>query len=184
MVQAYKIEEVNKIKQRLEKAKSIVLVDYKGVNIEEVDELRNRMRNAGVKYFVSKNTFIKLALNELGISELDDRLVGPTAVAAADNDEIAPARELMKFKNEVTQDKSFPTFKVGMVSGNIMSISDLEKLADLPSREQLISMVLQGFTAPIGGFVGVLSGIIRNFVNVVDAIAKNKDEKNNISDGG
>ncbi len=176
MVQPYKIDEVNKIKQRLENAKSIVLVDYKGVNIEEVDELRNRMRNAGVKYFVSKNTFIKLALNELGISGLDDRLVGPTAVAAADNDEIAPARELAKFKKEITKDKSFPTFKAGLVSEDVLSISELEKLAELPSREQLISMVLQGFNAPISGFVGTLSGILRKFVNVVDAIAKNKEK--------
>lgn len=182
MVQAYKIEEVSRIKKRLEKSKSIVLVDYKGVNIEEVDELRNRMRKAGVKYFISKNTFIKRALNELGISDLDDRLVGPTAVAAADNDEIAPARELAKFKKEVTKDKSFPTFKIGLVSGNIMSISDLEKLADLPSREQLISMVLQGFNTPISGLVGALSGILRNFVNVIDAIAKNIEK--NITDGG
>jgi large subunit ribosomal protein L10 len=81
MIQAYKIDEVKKVKERLQNAKSIVLIDYKGINIEEVDELRNRMRNAEVDYFISKNTFIKLALNELGISELDSQLVGPTAIA-------------------------------------------------------------------------------------------------------
>ena len=75
MAQPYKIEEVKKIKERLEEAKSIVLVDYKGINIEEVDELRNRMRNASVDYFVSKNSFIKIALNELGITDLDESLV-------------------------------------------------------------------------------------------------------------
>ena len=116
MAQPYKIEEVKRIKERLDEAKSIVLVDYKGINIEEVDELRNRMRNAGVDYFVSKNSFIKIALNELGITELDKSLVGSTAVATSKGDEVAPARELSKFKKDLMKDKEFPSFKTGYVS--------------------------------------------------------------------
>ena len=179
MAQAYKIEEVAKIKQRLENAKSIVLIDYKGINIEEVDELRNRMRNAGVDYFVSKNTFIKIALNDLGITGLDDTLVGPTAVASSIDDEVAPAREIVNFKDDITKDKAFPSFKLGLVSGEIMTAEQLGKLAKLPNKEALISMVLQGFNAPISGFVGALSGILKNFVYAVDAIAKQKEEEKN-----
>ncbi|NQV18584.1 MAG: 50S ribosomal protein L10 [Armatimonadetes bacterium] len=177
MVQAYKIDEVKKIKERLDNAKAIVLVDYKGVNIEEVDELRNRMRNAKVDYFVSKNTFIKIALNELGISDLDNHLVGSTAIAVAITDEVAPARELIKFKEDITKDKDFPSFKVGLISGEFMTAEQLEKLAKLPAKEVLLSMVLQGFNAPIVGFVGVLQGILRKFVFAVDEIAKQKAEK-------
>jgi large subunit ribosomal protein L10 len=177
MIQPYKVEEVKKIKERLQNTKAIVLVDYKGVNIEEVDELRNRMRNAGVDYFVSKNTFIKIALNELGISGLDEKLIGPTAIAATDLDEIAPARELAKFKKEITKDKDFPTFKIGYVSGEVMSSEQLHQLSKLPGKEVLISMVLQGFNAPIVGLVGVLQGIIRKFVSTVDAVAKQKSEQ-------
>ena len=178
MVQAYKIEEVKKLKERLEGAKSIVLVDYKGINIEEVDELRNRMRNAGVDYFVSKNTLIKIALNELGINALDNSLVGPTAVAACKNDEIAPARELEKFKKEITKDKDFPSFKVGLVTNELFDAAQLKQLASLPSREELLARILQGFNAPITGFIGTLQGIIRKFVYAVDAIAKQKEENN------
>ena len=177
MIQPYKIEEVKKIKERLQNTKAIVLIDYKGVNIEEVDELRNRMRNAGVDYFVSKNTFIKIALNELGISELDEKLNGPTAIAATDFDEIAPARELAKFKKEITKDKDFPTFKIGYVSGEVMSPEQLHQLSKLPGKEVLISMILQGFNAPIVGLVGVLQGIIRQFISAVDAVAKQKSEQ-------
>ncbi len=177
MPQPYKIEEVKKIKKRLENAKSIVLIDYKGINIEEVDELRNRMRNAGVDYFISKNTFIKIALNELGISELDSQLVGPTAIAVSINDEVAPARELMKFKKDLMKDKDFPVFKTGFVTGNVMDVPNLEQLAELPSKEVLLAMILQGFNAPISGFVGVLQGILRKFVYTIDAVAKKQEEK-------
>jgi large subunit ribosomal protein L10 len=176
MTQQYKIDEVYHIKQRLTGAKSIVLVDYKGINIEEVDELRNRMRGADVDYFVSKNTFIKIALNELGITSLDDFLKGPTAIAASLKDEIAPARELAKFKKEVLKDKPFPSFKYGFVSGIAVNQAQLQTLADLPNRNVLIAQVLQLFNAPITGVVGALQGIIRKFVYAVDAIAKEKTE--------
>ncbi len=178
MVQPYKIEEVKKIKQRLENAKSIILIDYKGINIEEVDELRNRFRNAGVDYFISKNTFIKLALNELGVSDLDQKLVGPTAIAAALEDEVAPARELAKFKKDIMEDKEFPSFKIGLISGRIMEPSELEQLAKLPSKDILISQILQGFNSPITGLVGTLQGILRKFVFAVDAITKKQQENN------
>ncbi len=178
MAQAYKVEEIKQLKERLKDSKAIVLIDYKGINIEEVDELRNRMRNSEVDYFVSKNTFIKIALNELGISELDEYLVGPTAVAVSAVDEVSPARELVKFKDDITKEKEFPFFKAGFVNGNFMEVSDLNKLAKLPTKDQLLSMVLQGFNAPMSGLVGALSGIMRNFVYAVDAIKKQKEEKN------
>lgn len=178
MAQAYKVEEVKQLKKRLKDSKAIVLIDYKGINIEQVDELRNRMRNSEVDYFVSKNTFIKIALNELGITELDEYLKGPTAVATTSADEVAPARELAKFKKDLMKDFDFPYFKIGFINGSIMEPEDLDKLAKLPSKDQLLSMVLQGFNAPITGLVGALSGIIRNFVYVVDAIKTEKEEKN------
>src|SRR5690554_3780194 len=83
-----KVSRVQELTERLKDAKAIVLVDYKGINIEEVDNLRGRMRESQVDYFVSKNTFIKKALNTLGISLLDESLVGPTAVAISKEDEI------------------------------------------------------------------------------------------------
>lgn len=177
MVQAYKQDAVKVIKDRLDNAKSIVLIDYKGINIEEVDELRNRMRNADVDYFISKNTFIKIALNELGIKEFDEHLSGPTAIAISKVGEVAAARELAKFKKDIMEDKDFPKFKIGLVNGEVMDVPQLEQLATLPSKEVLLSMVLQGFNAPITGFVGALSGILRKFIYAIDTIAKQKENK-------
>jgi large subunit ribosomal protein L10 len=149
-------------------------VDYKGINIEEVNALRNRLRNAGVDYFVQKNTLIKIALHDMGINDLDSYLVGPTAVAVCKSDEVAPAREISKFVKEVMEEKGFPSFKVGLVSGNILSAAQISALAKLPSREELLSRLIGSMNSPLSGFVGVLQGIIRQFVYTVDAVAKQK----------
>lgn len=177
MHQPYKIAEIKQVRERLDGAKAIVLVDYKGINIEEVDELRGRMRRNEVDYFVSKNTFIREALHDLGIKELDEYLKGPTAVAVSLTDEVSPAREMAKFKKEVMADKDFPAFKVGYVNASIVGVEGLKQFASMPGKEQLLSMVLQGLNAPITGFVGALSGITRKFVYAIDAIAKKKSEE-------
>ncbi len=176
MVQPYKKNLVSEIKERLDGAKAIVLVDYKGINIEEVDQLRHRFRTNGVDYFVQKNTLIKIALNELGITDLDDHLKGPTAVAVSKEDEVASAREMAKFVKEVMEEKPFPTFKAGLVDGTFMSSEDLAKLSKMPSKEELMAKVLGSLNAPLTNFVGVLNGLIRQFVYVVDAVAKSKAE--------
>lgn len=178
MAQPYKQKKVQTITERLKDAKSIVVIDYKGIDIEEVSQLRDRMRNADVDYFVSKNTFIKIALNDLGVTALNDELVGPTAIAISKNDEVSPARELAKFKKEVMGDKTFPSFKAGYIDGKLIDIETLEKYAKLPSKEVLLTKILYGFNTPITNFVGVLNGVVRQIVTVVDAIAKKQAEEN------
>ncbi len=165
MVQPYKVSVVKDVKERLDSAKAIVLVDYKGINIEEVDELRKRFRDNGVDYFVQKNTLVKIALNELGITDLDSHLVGPTGVAVCKADEIAPAREMAKFVKEVMEEKPFPTFKAGLVDGVLYEKEDLSKLSKIPSRDELLAKMFGSMKAPIS-----------SFVRLIDAIAK-KDEE-------
>ena len=172
MANELKVNKVQDVTERLKDAKAIVLIDYKGINIEDVNNLRQRMRNSQIDYFVSKNTFIKRALNSLGISDLDDSLVGPTSVAVSKVDEISPAREMASFIKEVMADKAFPSFKVGFVDGKLYSKEELEQMAKLPSKEQLMAMVLSGFNAPITGFVYTLKAVVNKFVYAVDAIAK------------
>jgi len=176
MVQNVKYDIVKDLTARLSGAKAIVLVDYKGINIEQVNQLRNRFRANQVDYFVQKNTLIKIALNELGVTELDSHLVGPTAVAVCKLDEVSPARELIKFLKEVMEDKDFPKFKVGFVAGHVFSAAELTALAKLPSREELLAKVLSGMNAPISNFVSLNQGIIRKFVYALDAIVKKQAE--------
>jgi large subunit ribosomal protein L10 len=160
MVQPYKVSVVKDLKERLDSAKAIVLVDYKGINIEEVDELRKRFRNNDVDYFVQKNTLVKIALNDL-----DSHLVGPTGVAVCKSDEISAAREMAKFVKEVMEEKPFPTFKAGLVDGVLYLKEDLSKLSKIPSRDELLAKMFGSMKAPIS-----------SFVRLIDAIAK-KDEE-------
>jgi large subunit ribosomal protein L10 len=176
MVQAYKIDIVKDLKERLQDAKAIVLVDYKGINIEEVNQLRNRFRKEEVDYLIQKNTLIQIALHDLGITSLDDYLVGPTALAICKNDEIAPARIMTKFLKEVMEEKEFPKFKAGFVSGNLLNAEQMIALAKLPSREELLAKLLGSAQAPISRLLGVTQGIIRKFVYALDAVAKIKAE--------
>jgi len=173
-IKEYKVKTVENIKERLDGARAIVLVDYKGINVEEVNKLRTNFRNEKVDYFISKNTWIKIALNQIGITSLDDYLKGPTAVLVSKNDEVSPARIMKKFIETDLEKKEICGFKVGLISGDVYQANQLIQLAELPSREELVAKVLYGFNAPLSGFVGVLSGVIRKFALAVDAIAKQK----------
>lgn len=176
MVQSVKYDIVKDLTERLSSAKAIVLVDYKGINIVQVNQLRNRFRESQADYFVQKNTLIKIALNSLGITELDPYLQGPTAVAVSKLDEVSPAREIIKFLKEVMEDKSYPSFKAGYIAGHLFRAAELTALAKLPSREELLAKVLFGMNAPLSNFVSINQGIIRKFVYAVDAIAKKQAE--------
>jgi large subunit ribosomal protein L10 len=176
MAKEYKINLVQEITERLHDAKSVVLVDYKGINIDEVNNLRSRMRKEKVDYFVAKNTFIIRALNELGVEGLNPYLKGPTAVAVSKSDEVSPARCLQNFRKEAMGDKAFPSFKAGLIEGQIYEAEELTRIAKLPAKEQLLAEVLSGFNAPIANFIFTLKGIIDSFVYTVDGIAKEKDK--------
>lgn len=172
MVQEIKKVTVKNLKERFSGAKAIILVDYKGINIEQVNHLRNAFRSDKIDYFVQKNTLIKRALHdeEIGISQLDDYLFGPTAVAVCRDDEVAPARVLTKFVKEIMEGATFPAFKAGYINGKVFTAEDLQMLAKLPSREELLAKVLGSAQAPIKNFLGVTQGIVRKFLFAVDAI--------------
>ena len=173
-MQEYKKQRVKEIFTRLQDSKSIVLIDYKGINVDQVDNLRALFREANVDYFVSKNSFIKIALGNLKIDQLDNILVGPTAIAVSKTDEIDPARVLTKFKKEVLREQDFPSFKGGYVSEALLDSEQLSQLAKLPSRDELISKIMATMKAPITNFVFINKGILRSLVYAIKAIADSK----------
>jgi large subunit ribosomal protein L10 len=153
---------VSDVKERLQRAKSVVLVDYKGINVEDVTELRKRFREAGVDYKVFKNTLFKRAASEMGIEALHEQLQGTVAVAFGYNDPVAPAKTLNQFLKD--KPKSTLTVKGGYVEGNMMDANGIKALGDLPSRDILIAMVLGG-----------LQGSIRNLAYMLNTIKENKE---------
>lgn len=153
---------VSEVKGKLEKASSIMLVDYKGINVEEVTELRKRFREAGVDYKVYKNTLFRRAAEELGINNLNEFLEGTTAFAFSQEDAVAPAKTINQFLKDYP--KSPISVKAGMVENNFMDAKSLKALGDLPSREVLLAML-----------VGGLQGTIRNLAYMLDSIKEKKE---------
>lgn len=160
------------IKDRFNRASSVVLVDYRGINVDQVTQLRKQFRDAGVEYVVLKNTLVKRALNELSITGIDQLLEGPSAFAFGYEDPVAPAKIIHEF---ITKTKSeHLKVKGGLVEGAIIDVAGVKALADLPPREVLIARIMGSINAPITNFVGVLAATLRSLVYAIDAIRKQK----------
>ncbi len=161
---------VNELKEKFTKAQSAIFTDYRGLDVEKITELRRRLREADIEYRVVKNTLARIAAKESGLDFLEEHLVGPTAIAFSYDDPVAPAKILNKFVREF----KILEVKMGLVEGKLLNSKDINELADLPSREVLISMALAGIQSPISGFVNVLNGPIRGLVYTLKAIQDKK----------
>jgi large subunit ribosomal protein L10 len=145
-----------------------VLVDYRGLSVAQDTELRNKLRAAGVKYSVVKNTTIRFALEDVNLPELDSSLHGPTAIATSESDLIAPAKVLFDFAKENEELE----IKAGFMDGKVVDAATIKKLATLPPKEVLISKMLGSLQSPIAGFANVLNANITGLVRVLDQISK------------
>jgi large subunit ribosomal protein L10 len=156
-----KVQAVQEIADKLRDAKSAVLSDYRGLTVKQVTELRRLCREVGVDFKVYKNTLARRATAEVGVTDLDEFLTGPTAVAFS-SDEITAAKVLSDFakKNDKLE------IKAGIVDGQVMSQAQIKALADLPSREGLLSMLLSVLQAPM-----------RNFALAVKAVSEKKEQE-------
>ena len=156
------------IKEKFEKAQSAVLVDYRGLNVAEVTDLRNQLRKAGVEYAVLKNTMINLAVKDMGLDDMKAHLEGPTAVAFGYEDAIAPAKILSDFAKKSKK----ITIKCGMVDGSYITTDGVKELATLPPKEVLLAKLLGTLSAPISGLARVLNETVAGLARVLNAIAE------------
>lgn len=168
-----KVQKVSEIVERLDKSKSMVMVDFKGITVEEITALRVKFREAGVDYVVLKNTLVERALTEKGIEGLHDLLVGPSAFAFGMKDEVAPAKIISEFIEQSKSDKM--SIKAGIVEGKVIDKNAVLALSKLPPREVLVAKMMGSLNAPITNFVGVLSATLRSLVYAVDAVRKQKE---------
>lgn len=166
-----KQQSVSEVAEKMEKAQSMVILDYRGLTVEEVSNLRTEFRNAGVEYKVIKNNILKRAAESLKYDGLGDYFKGPSAVAFGYNDAVAPAKILSKFIKETKKTE----IKGGLLDGKMIDSAGVENLAKLPSREELIAKMLGSMNAPITNFVGTLAAIPGSFVRVLNAIREQKE---------
>ncbi len=151
---------VSEITEKLRASKATILVDYRGLNVAAATELRKQLREAGVEFKVYKNTLVRRATAEADMTELDEQLVGPTAIAFSNEDVVAPAKVLSKF----AKDHEALEIKTGVIEGRVVSLDEIKALAELPSREGLLSMLLSVLQAPM-----------RNFALAAKAVADQKE---------
>lgn len=163
---------VSDIAEKLRNAKSLVIVDYRGMTVAQVTDLRSQFRAAGVEYVVLKNTLVRRALHELNIEGLDNVLEGPSAFAFGTADPVAPAKVIMDYIAKTKTDKL--KVKAGLVDGTVVDIQGIKALAELPPKEVLIAKLMGSLNAPISGFVGVLSATLRSLVYAIEAVRKQK----------
>ncbi len=161
---------VEALKERLDKAKIAILTDYKGLDVEAITELRAKLREARIEFQVIKNTMLRLASDGTDIAPIRDSFVGPSAIALSYDDPVAPAKILTDF----AKSNAKLEIKVGVMNGKVLDLSSIKALADLPSREQLLAMVLSTMNAVPTSLVTALSDVPRRMVNVLQAI---KDQK-------
>lgn len=165
-----KEELISKLDNQLQIAKSAVIVDYKGLKVNETEELRNILRVKGVQFNVSKNTLVKIALTKHGIEFDESIFKRPVAIAFAMEDEIAPAKEIDLFakKHEAIE------ILAGILEKKMIDASAVKRLALLPSREELLAKMVGSIASPLSGMVNVLVGNIRGLVNVLQAVSDKK----------
>jgi len=160
-------QEVKSLTQKFKSMKGLILTEYHGLTVEEISELRAKLRPVTSEYAVVKNTLGKIALKEAGI-DAGENLSGPTAMVIEEGDIVAPAKIVVEFAKTHAKLK----VKAGFVEGKFVTAAVVEQLSALPSKEVLIAKMLGSMNAPITGFVNVLAANIRGFVTVLDAISK------------
>lgn len=151
-----KKQQVAALKERIEGSCAGVVVDYKGINVEDDTKLRKELREAGVEYTVVKNTLLKRAIAESSLEGMSEVLEGTTAIATSKDDYVAAARILNKYAEK--SDKF--SIKTGYLDDEIISLEKIVSLAKLPSREVLLATVLSAFNAPIASFARAVQAIV------------------------
>lgn len=160
VIREEKVQAINEIAGKLRESQTTVVADYRGLTVAQVTELRRQLREAGVEFQVLKNSLTRLATAKESLTELDQYLTGPNALAFSKEDVIAPAKIIAEFakKNDKLE------IKGGVIEGKVVGAEDIKALASLPSREGLLSMLLSVLQAPM-----------RNVALAVKAVAEQKE---------
>jgi large subunit ribosomal protein L10 len=166
-----KREIVSKLREDLSGIKSVFICDFNGLTVAKDTQLRRKMRETGAEYAVIKNTLLKLAFVDSEFSQVGDKLTGNTALAYHREDVVALAKLIKDFAKE---NEAFK-FKAGVVEGKVLELSQLEQLANMPSKEVLISKLMYMLNYPVQGMVTALSGITRKLVVALDQIKQQKE---------
>ena len=168
-IQQYKIDSVNLLRDEFENVGDFIFTDYRGMTVEQISDLRAKLREKKAVYKVVKNRFAKLALRQLDRPEVGDNLVGPTAIAYTGEESGPVAKILFELA------KTMPMqVKGGLIGGNVFNASEMEAYSKLPTRIELIAKLMGTMNAPVQKFVYTLNAIPSTFVRTLQAVADKK----------
>jgi len=164
---------VNKLKDKLVEARSVVIAEYQGLKANEINDLRDKMSEFDTEMSVQRNTLLKIALKEQDKlpQELETALEGPVAAFIAHNDAIAYLKTLFEFSSE----KEALKIKAGLIDGVYANAAQVKVYSDLPAKDVLIAQVVGAMKSPLSGIVNVLGGTHRKLVYALAAIADKKE---------
>jgi large subunit ribosomal protein L10 len=170
MPTAQKEQLVEEIKDRFNDSGAVLLADYRGLSVKELQQLRVNLREAGAELTVYKNSLTEIAMRELALPSMTEYLAGPTAFIFGGEDPVAPAKVLTQFAKE----HKALELKGGLVENQVVDADGVKAIATLPSREELIAKLLGTMLNPIVGFARVLNGPTEAFARTVQAVADQK----------
>lgn len=170
-----KAESVKEIKELIESSEALYFTDFAGLTVENVNELRKEFFKSDLKYKVVKNTLTTRALKESEkysghLEKLSEILHGPTGIVFAYKNPVAPAKILKKFFDKLEK----PKLKVAIVENEIYDSKQLNTLASLPTKEEIISGILGSLNSPASGIVGSINAVMRDLFSVIEEVAKKK----------
>ncbi|HUI35878.1 MAG TPA: 50S ribosomal protein L10 [Gaiellaceae bacterium] len=175
MLRSEKERVVEQLAERLRSTETLMVADYRGLTMPEIDELRTRLLEAGARFTVVKNTLTKRAAEEAGTTEVLELIDGPTAIAflEADGDPVAVAKVL----NEVARANGVLVIRGGMLEGTVVGDAEIKRLATLPPAEVLRAQLASAVFAPLTTVVGLFTAPLRDLVGVIDARIRQLEEQ-------
>lgn len=164
------VKAVEELTGILEKAKSVFITDYLGLDVAEITELRSKFFKANVEYKVAKNTLLQIAAKNNKIEGLDQFLNGPTAIAISYDELTSPARVLKEF----TKGRDLPEVKGILFDGEVLAGTEFQRLADLPSKEELLGKLVAMFNTPLTQFARTIQSPMSGLVGVLNSLKETK----------
>ena len=167
-----KIRVVSELQEKFAKAKGVVFTDYRGLNVEEITELRNSLRSDELEYKVIKNTLAKKAAEGTSVDVAKDILVGPIGVAIGYDDPVLLVKKVLAFN----KDNDKLEIKGGIVEGVVCDVKQMTAISKLPSREVQLAMLAGAMNAPATNFAGLLNATVTQFAYALEALKNKKNE--------
>jgi len=168
-----KVQIVETLTEKIKSNNGIILTEYQGLTVDELSQLRAKLRPLKCEYTVVKNTLTKKALKNAGLDDFAKYFEGPTAIAIENGDPVSAAKALVDFSKDHAKLK----VKAGLLGKTVLSQQEVKALAALPSRQVLIAKTVGTLKAPLYGLVNVLQGPIRKLVYALEAVKRQQDSK-------